>query len=103
MVYCTKCGKENLDEAKYCVNCGVTLQPESIEPMERRREQECFGLPHGGAIVGIIFGVILIFWALFEVLKQARIIPIYLEIWPLAVIVFGILIVIGAIYGMRSR
>ena len=25
MVYCTKCGTKNEDEAKVCVNCGATL------------------------------------------------------------------------------
>ena len=101
MVYCTKCGTKNEEDAKVCVNCGASLEtgPYISRRYERRREEECFGLPRGGAIAGVIFGIIIIlagvswllgfeFWEIF---------------WPLIVIIFGILVLAGALYGLRRR
>jgi hypothetical protein len=66
-------------------------------------EQECFGLPHGGAIVGIAIGVIIVLWGLMWLGQQTGAIARTVEVWPFAVIIFGILIVIGAIYGLSRR
>ena len=76
MVYCTKCGTKNEEDATICVKCGASLAAAPAGRSERRRqekeeqecfgsrqekgEQECFGLPHGGAIAGLVFGTIII-------------------------------------------
>jgi len=110
MVYCPKCGEKNEEDARFCVNCGAALYPE--EKMERRREicfgrpekrveEECFGLPHGGAIFGIFIGALIILWGLIWILQQVEILPPTVEIWPFAVIFIGILIIAGVIYGLR--
>jgi uncharacterized membrane protein YvbJ len=111
LVYCTKCGTKNEDDATECTKCGATLH--ASRPAKRHRtddtcfgpyehrptEDECFGLPHGGAIVGIIFGIIIIIIGL----------SIYsgLQLWeflgPAMLVIVGLLIVIGAFYGMRRR
>jgi len=101
MVYCGKCGTKNSDDAVACAQCGASLETGTYisRRYERRREEECFGLPWGGAIAGIIFGLIIIlagvtwllgfdFWKVF---------------WPLIVIVFGILVLAGSLYGLRRR
>jgi len=101
MVYCSKCGTKNSDDAVVCAQCGASLETGTYisRRHERRREEECFGLPWGGAIAGIVFGLIIIlagvswflgfdFWKVF---------------WPLIVIVFGILILAGSLYGLRRR
>jgi uncharacterized membrane protein YvbJ len=106
MVYCTKCGTKNDDTAVVCTNCGASLQTGTYTSRryERRRaEQECFGLPHGGAIVGIAIGIIIIIWALIILGQQYSWIPQNVNLWPFILIIFGILIVIGAIYGMSRR
>jgi len=105
MVYCTKCGTKNPDDAKVCSQCGANLYPvrEERERHYRRVEQECFGIPQGGAIVGIAIGVIIVVAGLIWFMQQAGYISRAVEIWPFAAIVFGILIVIGALYGMRRR
>jgi uncharacterized membrane protein YvbJ len=106
MVYCTKCGTKNEDTALVCVSCGASLQTGTYvsRRYERRRmEQECFGLPHGGAIVGIAIGVIILLWGLVWLGQQTGTIARTVEIWPIAAIIFGILIVIGAIYGLSRR
>jgi hypothetical protein len=66
-------------------------------------EEECFGLPHGGAIVGIAIGVIILLWGIFTLAQQAGLITQAVDIWPLALIIFGILIVAGALYGLSRK
>ena len=62
-------------------------------------EDECFGLPHGGAIVGIIFGVIVILvgLAIFQGVQ------LWEYMGPAILVILGILIIAGALYGMRRR
>lgn len=111
MVYCTKCGTKNEDDAKVCTECGATLEVSRHErkqrsgddcfgPRERRHmEDECFGLPYGGAVVGIIFGIIIVFIGLAILMG--------FNIWnllgPAVIVIVGILIIAGALYGMRRR
>lgn len=106
MVYCPKCGTQNEDEAKFCAKCGATLYPEKVEkrgeytcfgPRGRRPEEECFGLPYGGAIVAIIFGALIIILGLSIVFQQ----DIGRWVGTFILVVIGILIILGAIYGMR--
>jgi hypothetical protein len=110
MVYCTKCGTKNEDGTEFCAKCGAPLSQTAagykrteryrreggcFGPRERRPQDECFGLPHGGAIVGIIFGIFLIIVGL----------AIYFNVdlgnltGPFILIVIGTLVVAGAIYG----
>jgi len=103
MVYCTKCGTKNEDTALVCVNCGASLEtgtPVSRRYERRRVESECFGLPHGGAIVGIVVGVIILLWGAFTLAQQTGWITRAPDLWPLFIIIIGLLIVIGAIYRM---
>ena len=100
MVYCTKCGVKNSDEVKICTECGASLYTESgsARRYERRHEEkECFGLPHGGAIFGLFIGTIIIIWGLTEMFGWE------VEIGVFALIVIGILIVAGAIYGLTRK
>jgi len=106
MVYCSKCGTKNEDMALVCVNCGASLETGThvSRRYERRRmEQECFGLPHGGTIVGLAIGVIIVFWGFIMFAQQTGVISQGVDVWPIAVIIFGILMVIGAIYGLSRR
>ncbi len=108
MVYCTKCGAENKDEAQYCINCGASLwgerrareRPEKYEKEEKEEREMCFGPPlstYWGAIIGII----IVAAGSFFLLQQYELIPKTVEIWPLFIILLGILIIISVLY--RSR
>ena len=106
MVYCPKCGTKNEDTADFCVKCGASLQTGTVASRryERRKtEQECFGLPHGGAIAGIIIGAIILLWGISMLLQQAGIIAETLNVWYIVIILIGVLIIAGAIYRTRSR
>jgi len=106
MVTCPKCGTKNPDDAKFCANCGGALY--SIEgerkrggtcfgQPERRMEDECFGLPHGGAIIGLIIGLIIIIYGLGSFFNWR------IDFGPLVMIILGGLIVAGALYGLSRR
>ncbi len=101
MVYCSKCGTQNEDEAVDCVNCKATLQTtrpdRSYRSREKKKEDECFGLPRGGTIFGLFIGAIIIIVGLQQVLG------INIDIGPFVIIIVGLLIVAGAIYGLTRR
>jgi len=103
MVYCTKCGTKNEEDAVVCVKCGASLV--TYPPWRRERwrpvEEECFGIPHGGAIVGLVIGIIIIIAGLSWLLSEVY--EIRFEVWPFAVIIFGLLVLIGAVYKLGRR
>ena len=117
MVYCTKCGTKNDEGAIHCTKCGANLEISLEKRFERgmeewgeqfgkRAEEECFGLPHGGLIVGLIAGIIIIIVGLSfvpglipdEVREVTD--PLF---WPVLIIIFGILIAAGALYQYSRR
>jgi hypothetical protein len=61
-------------------------------------ENECFGLPNGGMIVGLVIGVIIILAGLGLFLQAYG---ISIDIWPFIIIIFGVLIMLGALFGRR--
>jgi len=121
MVYCTKCGTENEEAAEYCKKCGGKLEGTRKKSFEkrmeewgedfgkraeawgedfgRRAEEECFGLPHGGLIFGLIIGFIII---LLGILWLAGI-ELWNAFWSVIIIIFGLLIVGGALYSLIRR
>lgn len=110
MVYCTKCGFKNEDDAKICAKCGAPLQMSRSERRyrsddecfgfhERDWEGECFGLPHAGSVVSLIFGFIIVLIGIALILEKS----IWSFLWPFIIIIFGSLIIIGALYGRRRR
>ena len=103
MVYPVNCGAKNLDDAEVCAKCRGPLYSTGEREHYRRIEDECFGIPRGGTVVGLAIGIIIILVGSIWFLQQAELIPETVEIWPFAVIIFGILILVGAIYGLRRR
>jgi uncharacterized membrane protein YvbJ len=119
MVFCSKCGTNNDDSAEYCVKCGsklkVSMEKSFEERIEKgaeefgkraeawgenfgkRAEQECFGLPHGGTIFGLIIGLIII------LVGVTSLAGVDIDFWPLIIIIFGLLIFGGALYSLTQR
>jgi len=106
LVYCAKCGTKNEENAALCAKCGASLETVPTRRPERKRvEEECFGIPYGGAVVGLAIGVIILLWGIIWFLQQPGIglIPAGVSVWPFAIMIFGILIIIGAYFGLRHR
>jgi hypothetical protein len=107
MVYCSKCGTQNPDTNNNCTNCGAPLYtvgqryPGSDREHYRRMENECFGLPNGGIIVGVIIGIIIVLAGLALFLQATY--GIWIDLWPIILVIFGVLIVLGALFGRRRR
>jgi|SRR3990170_5249976 len=105
MVYCSKCGTQNEDNATICSNCGAPLYtvgaryPGSEREHYKRMENQCFGLPNGGMIASIVFGAIVILLGLGLFLQASY--NININIWPLILIIFGVLILAGGLYRRR--
>jgi hypothetical protein len=106
MITCTKCGAQNDEDAKFCVNCGARLEVRRerhgdtcFGRPEGRVEHECFGLPYGGAIIGIIIGMFIFVTGIAMLLS----LDVSRVTGPFFVIVIGLLIVAGAIYGVLRR
>jgi len=115
MIICNKCETKNEEDAIYCVKCGAKLEVSREESWDKRMEKwgedfgkraERWGEDFGrraekealnvGAILGIIVGVamILVGIAWFSGIAVAR------YFWPIIVIVFGLLVLAGVIYGL---
>ena len=119
MFFCSKCGTKHADSAEYCVKCGAKLKVSIEKSLEKRiekgaeefgkraeawgenfgkqAEEECFGLPHGGTIFGLIIGLIII------LLGVTSLAGVDIDFWPLIIIIFGLLIVGGALYSLTQR
>jgi uncharacterized membrane protein YvbJ len=117
LVYCTKCGTQNEDNAYNCVNCGESLVVhrrerrgweeeievraeeigERAEEFGKRMEAECFGLPYGNSIIWIIIGLAIIIVGMRELLGWS------VDIVPFAAIVLGALIIAGVLYKQSQR
>jgi amino acid transporter len=96
----------NDDSAQFCAKCGANLRTgtfESRRAERRRAEHECFGLPHGGAIVGIAIGIIILLWGLFALAQETKLITYTINLFYVAIIVIGILIIAGAAYRISRQ
>ena len=67
------------------------------DSMSKRERDECFGLPNSGAIAGIVFGMLIVLWGSSSLLGWE------INFMAFAVIIFGTLIVAGAIYKLTRR
>jgi hypothetical protein len=123
VVYCIKCGAENNDDSHYCSKCGAAFAPKNLETRVedfgqraeewgeeigrraeswgkhtgKRMEKECFGLPHGGTIIGIIFGLFII------IVGLGMIYDWNLNIGAYVIIIIGVLIAVSAVYNLARR
>jgi len=98
--FCNRCGKENLDDATFCTSCGAPLDSshERRYRRERRRDEEYFIAPMGGSIVGIVFGIFLIFVGM---TLYAGWVWNWSLIGAAFLLLLGVLIVIAALYFRR--
>ncbi len=96
----------NADDAAVCIECRQPLRPtltyarraERRAPREEKQGEErdmCFGPSRSGYYWGIFIGAMIVLWGGFELLKAAGYIPSNLEVWPLIIIAFGVMVIIS--------
>jgi hypothetical protein len=72
---------------------------------QREMEDECFGLPQGSMIFPIVFGVIILSVGVILVLNEVMgfDIEVWGLLWPFFIILVGILILSGVLFGSRRK
>ena len=73
--------------------------PGSEREHYRRVENECFGIPNGGMVFAIVIGAIIILLGLSIFINSTY--NMNIDIWPFILVIFGILLVIGALFRRR--
>lgn len=96
MVSCPECGAENVEDAVYCVKCGAPLSSDRRRIRRRDMREECFGLPGGNSIIGVLIGLAILFAGVRSLFGWS------FDIGPFAIIVVGLLFIAGAIYKMKQ-
>ena len=116
MVYCSKCGHKNPEGMDKCEACQEPLvrtgrkkkQKDDWDDCfgaQREMEDECFGIPQGSMIFPIIFGVIILSVGVILVLNEVMgfDIEVWGLLWPFFIILVGILILSGVLFGSRRK
>lgn len=109
-----------MDDADFCKKCGAPLTPVKKDFEARaeafgerigrraerwgqrvgaRAEEECFGVTGGGAIFGIIFGIVIIGIGSSFIIG----LPVWSFIGPIIAVVFGVLIIVCALNSVRRK
>jgi uncharacterized membrane protein YvbJ len=105
LVYCTKCGTENKDDADTCLNCGASLHHTSssiasptYRPVRRDRREDdiCFG-GRSNTMWPLIIGAFIILIGLSSLLEDTYAWARFDNLWPLLVIGIGLIIVVNAL------
>ena len=98
MVYCTKCGAENEDDAVECKSCGEPMKGPVYRRDRRRFEDDvCFGTRGGVPIWGVLFGLLIVVWGLTSLLGTAYSWASWDNLWPVFIIAFGLLIIFNVL------
>lgn len=110
MTYCQYCGTKNNKNAKICKKCGEKLYPGEKTELGRglgtaehreRQAQECFGVPRLGAMIGVAIGLLVILFGAGIILSRHY--GTQIEIWPLAIVIFGLMVVAAALSALRRK
>lgn len=96
LVYCTKCGKENPDDAVNCSNCGAAINPQPYRQTRRYSQDDiCFG-GRSGTTWTIIIGVFILMIGVASLLGDVYPWLSWDKLWPLFLIVLALLIIVNA-------
>jgi divalent metal cation (Fe/Co/Zn/Cd) transporter len=85
----------------YCTKCCAFLHSAGEREDSRRVEDECFGIPGRSSVASLVFGIIIILVGFSLFIQEVY--DIAIPWWPLIIVLFGTLVIIGALYGFRRR
>jgi uncharacterized membrane protein YvbJ len=102
MVYCTKCGTENEENALECKNCGSSMRVyRSRERTYNRSEEDwCFG-GRSKTMWPLIIGVFIILIGLSSLLEDTYSWARFDNLWPLLIIGIGLMIIYTRLQGQQ--
>jgi hypothetical protein len=102
LVYCSKCGVENEEDATVCKECGASLRRQSTRVYRRRRGDDlCFGSKGGFNWFGLFIGAMIILAGLSQLLQDTYEWASLDRLWPIPVILLGLIIVYNALSKSR--
>jgi hypothetical protein len=107
MVYCTRCGTQNLDTAANCSNCGAPLLGAGAESRPYTRHEyrqyyagEYSNRHHGSGFGLLIAGLFIIIFGLAVLLKF----DIWSYFWPIILVLIGVwILMLGLRRNRRYR
>jgi len=98
LVFCSKCGAENEEDATACKECSVSLRRPSTRVYRRRRGDDlCFGSRGGFNWFGLFIGCMIILAGLSQLLQGTYWWATWDRLWPIPVILLGLIIIISAL------
>lgn len=113
MAYCTKCGTQNADGARFCSGCGAPLtavagkEKEWEKEWEKKCEEDCSRGPTGASIIWALIIIFVGLWVLFELgLKNIQGVPDWLAsftFWWIFPVIIGIAVIILGISMLVRR
>jgi len=105
LVYCTKCGARNEENATICINCKAVLKTPNSEKESEVKPVCCdsvYGYRRwGGALIGVLIGIIVILIGFSLMVRQLY--GISLPWFELIMIFLGVYLVIRALRINRKR
>jgi len=104
MVYCSKCGKKNEDDAEYCAKCGASLtgtRKGQEKEWDKRCEEDCSGGRHGAPIFWGLVIILVGLWVIFEfALERVPNMPSWVSdfpFWGIFALLIGVLIILWGV------
>ncbi len=101
MVYCTKCGTENEDDADVCKNCGASLHPPAYRTRRRDWDYDDYFGGRNRMTWQLLIGAFLILLGLSSLLEDIFWWAGWDTLWPLFIIAIGVMIISNA-YGRHT-
>ena len=109
MVYCSKCGRKNEDDARFCSGCAAPLAaaPRDFgKEAEDKCERECAGGPRRASVIWGLIVILIGLWIVFELgLKRISGLPTWLtdfQFWWIFPLLIGLVIIVVGI-GMIAK
>ncbi len=95
MVYCSKCGAQNADDAVNCSKCGAPLN--TAQPNDYWGPRYYRHYRSRGSFVGIIIGLLIMAVGVSSLIG----VNIWDWLWPAFLILIGLAIISGSVYSRR--
>ena len=101
-MFCSKCGKETTEDVAFCAGCGASLT--GGQPAKKKTQLSLaagiIDIAAGGfSLVSLLFVVVF----LFIMAGSEEEMPLFVLLIPLAMLIPGVLAVVGGIFALRRR